>query len=138
MPPLDAPALRIAAAVRAALLAQAQAEVPREACGMLVGAGEVATQCWPLPNEAADPHAEFLMSHGLFAASRRLWAEKLRLLAFYHSHPAGPPVPSAADRARNFRPDLPQVIVGHAPEWTVRAWLGARLESEAPIIVLDD
>ena len=133
---------RVTRMALAALAAHAEADAPHEACGVLVGATEVATAAWRLPNEAADPSREYLMAGGLCAAQRRWRTAGLRLLAYYHSHPSGPARPSAADRMRSPScPDLPHLIVGLAPTpevhaWVTHAWCGARLEIALRIVIV--
>ena len=44
-------------------------------------------------------------------------------LAFFHSHPASPPIPSQTDLERNYYPDTPHLIAGRqGGNWAVRAF----------------
>jgi proteasome lid subunit RPN8/RPN11 len=120
--------LVIPPAVRDAMLAHAQVELPNECVGFLAGTvadgvGTV-TQCLPLVNELASP-TEFLTEpRSVFAAHKAMRAAGTRELAIYHSHPTSPPVPSKKDVAQNtYGLDVAWVIIGLAgPDPEVRAW----------------
>jgi len=83
----------IPAEVRSALVGHAEAELPNEACGLLVLRDGVAERLVPGRNRAAspyrfelevDPETWFLEDEGYE-------------LAVFHSHPASPPRPSRTD-----------------------------------------
>jgi [CysO sulfur-carrier protein]-S-L-cysteine hydrolase len=83
----------IPAEVRSALVEHAQAELPNEACGLLVLSDGVAERLVPGRNRAAspyrfelevDPETWFLEDEGYE-------------LAVFHSHPSSPPRPSRTD-----------------------------------------
>lgn len=83
----------IPAEVRSALVEHAEAELPNEACGLLVLRVSVAERYFPGRNRAAspyrfeleiDPEVWFLEDDGYE-------------LAVFHSHPASPPSPSRTD-----------------------------------------
>jgi proteasome lid subunit RPN8/RPN11 len=83
----------IPAEVRSALVEHAEAELPNEACGLVVLRDGVAERFVPGRNLAAspyrfelevDPEAWFLEDEGYE-------------LAVFHSHPASPPRPSRTD-----------------------------------------
>ena len=110
------------------VIAHARRELPNECCGLLAGvidgnAGRV-TAHFPITNDAASP-TEYATNPGdLMKAFRALRESNSEPLAFYHSHPASPPVPSAKDRARNtYGETVVHIIVGLAGEEPdVRAW----------------
>ncbi len=80
------------------IVADAHDMRPNEACGLIVGKGEQATQIIPVPNVHSEPAHYFRMDPS--ALARHLPAldrQGLRLLGFYHSHPNGDPIPSATD-----------------------------------------
>src|SRR5262249_4581993 len=93
------------------MLAQAQAELPNECCGLLAGkvvttgadaVGEIVAR-YPLINAADMPTIEYSAEEkNLLAAHRDIDRRELDLLAIYHSHPTSDPVPSRKDRERNF------------------------------------
>jgi [CysO sulfur-carrier protein]-S-L-cysteine hydrolase len=83
----------ISAEVRSALVEHAEAELPNEACGLLVLRDGVAERLVPGRNRAAspyrfelevDPETWFLEDEGYE-------------LAVFHSHPSSPPRPSRTD-----------------------------------------
>jgi proteasome lid subunit RPN8/RPN11 len=116
-----------------ALIAQAQAELPNECCGLL--AGKISTspthspeirieKCYPLVNTLRSPREYESEPKEMFTASRDMREHELDLVAIYHSHPASPPIPSKKDLERNFYGDsvIHSIVslVGGTPE--VRGW----------------
>ncbi|HYO88718.1 MAG TPA: M67 family metallopeptidase [Candidatus Limnocylindrales bacterium] len=106
------------------LVALARAGAPREVCGVLLGSvsGEV-TDTVPIANLATAPERTFRMDERALArALTSLPASGLELLAFYHSHPANDPRPSALDIAQAAYPDVAMVIIGLHPSPALTAW----------------
>lgn len=90
--------LQVTSGTIATLLAEATKAAPRECCGLLLGQGGSVTEARPAANLAADPLRHFEIDPAaLFAAHRAERAGGLQLLGYYHSHPAGHPLPSATD-----------------------------------------
>lgn len=88
------------------IVAQAQAELPNECCGLLAGriendVGRVQER-YPLINVAATPERYLSDGGDLPAAFRSMRERSFDLLAIYHSHPTSRPVPSQTDLAQNF------------------------------------
>jgi proteasome lid subunit RPN8/RPN11 len=112
-------------------IAQAQAELPNECCGLLAGKVETVAdgpvgrvvRRLPLVNEAASP-VEFLSEpRSMFAAVREMDRLGVDVLAVYHSHPTSDPIPSRKDRERNYSEDVMTVILSLATEPPqVKAW----------------
>jgi len=95
------------------LIAHARAEAPREACGIIAGQKDRAVEIIPIPNTAANPlHSYYMDERQLVETLSRLQARRLDLLAFYHSHPFGDPIPSRTDIEQASYPDTPYLIVG--------------------------
>lgn len=116
------------------LLKTAQMAAPLEVVGILAG-GQQVQEILPLGNVAANPNKEFVADpNGLVQALRHIRTQNLKLLAFYHSHPQSPPVPSRTD-VDQARWDVPMLILD-AQNQTGRAW---DLESgrEVPIQVVE-
>ncbi len=94
--------LRLSRALADAIRAQAQAAVPEECCGLLLGdaaAGRVDAIA-PAANVAADPvHCFEIDPAALLAAHKAARAGGPQIVGHYHSHPTGEPVPSAVDAA---------------------------------------
>ena len=100
-----------------AMLAQAQAELPNECCGLLSGtlsadgARAVVAQLHPLVNEAASPVEYLSEPRSMLNAEKVRRAAGLEFLAVYHSHPTSPPIPSIKDLQRNYSEDVMNFII---------------------------
>ena len=92
--------LEVTSGVIATLLADAVRTAPDECCGLLLGSAGRVEEAHPAVNVAPDPARHFEIDPAaLFAAHRASRAGGLQLIGYYHSHPAGHPVPSATDCA---------------------------------------
>ncbi len=116
-------------------MAHARAELPNEACGLIVGtapaaAGGTATRWHPTRNRAASPlryeiHPEDLIRVlvGIDDAGEVIWG-------IVHSHVRSPARPSPTDLAAALYPDALYVLVSLSPDEadpdtgaeSVRAW----------------
>jgi proteasome lid subunit RPN8/RPN11 len=86
------------------LLAEARKAHPEEACGLLLGRFGRIWAIRPTRNVHPAPRTHFEIDpRALIAAHRTERAGGLKLLGYYHSHPAGEPIPSATDRALSAR-----------------------------------
>ncbi len=91
--------------------AHLQKEAPREGVGLWAGRREV-ERVIPLPNAHPNPLTGYLAEPlALLRALKALEQEGLSLLAIYHSHPAGPALPSPKD-IKEARWRVPYVIFG--------------------------
>lgn len=80
--------------------AAAAAVHPREACGILLGEGGRITAARPARNVHPSPHTHFEIDpQALIDAHRAARAGGPAVLGYFHSHPQGPAIPSATDRA---------------------------------------
>jgi predicted GIY-YIG superfamily endonuclease/proteasome lid subunit RPN8/RPN11 len=80
--------------------AAARAAYPREACGLLLGEGTRITEARVTANVHPLPETHFEIDpQALVDAHRAARSGGLQVLGYFHSHPAGPPEPSATDRA---------------------------------------
>jgi proteasome lid subunit RPN8/RPN11 len=114
------PMLAIPSSLYQQLLKTAQTASPFEVVGVLAGIGSV-QEILPLENIAAEPTKAFVADPiGLALALRHIRTQGLELLAFYHSHPKSPPIPSKTDYAEA-RWDVPMLILD-AQRQTARAW----------------
>lgn len=78
----------------------AAAARPREACGLLFGAGGAITGFAETANVAATPETRFEIDPAaLFAALRAERAGGPSLVGYWHSHPSGDANPSETDAA---------------------------------------
>jgi desampylase len=107
-----------------AIAAHAERSHPHEACGLLIGL-PVIERAVPAGNVAVDPVRRFEVDPAaLIAAHKAERAGGSRLAGYYHSHPTGAPVPSAADREAAGGDGRVWAIVapGEKTGWTVRFW----------------
>jgi proteasome lid subunit RPN8/RPN11 len=98
-------------------------ELPREACGLLIGrieSGDVVAVAAVPARNAAPGHALFeLDPRALLAADAQAQERSCEIVAIYHSHPDGNAVPSPRDVAE-CDPAWAMLIVGAGGE--TRAW----------------
>lgn len=85
--------MRLSKKVMAAAAAHAEAEYPRECCGLVVARGRALTY-WPCKNIANAPGQQFIVDPLDQAEAEDAGA----LVALVHSHPDAPSTPSEADR----------------------------------------
>jgi [CysO sulfur-carrier protein]-S-L-cysteine hydrolase len=109
------------------MLQHAQAEMPNECCGLLAGIIGTnvlrAAKWYPLVNDAASPIEYRSEPRGMFQAIKDMRGPGHEIVAICHSHPTGAPIPSRTDLARNYSPDVVNLIIGlDGPEPIVRAW----------------
>lgn len=92
--------VEISSAVVGRIIQSASVAMPREACGLLLGARKRISGCTEALNVSADPYQQFEIEPGaLFAALRDERAGGPKLLGYWHSHPYGDPSPSETDLA---------------------------------------
>jgi desampylase len=112
-------ALSISSKLHQQMLVEAAQSPDREVCGLLVGVDGI-ERIIPAANVAIDPSTSFEIDPAtLFAAIRAERSGKARLLGYYHSHPAGPPAPSARDHAQATADGRVWIIIG---EQRLTAW----------------
>lgn len=98
--------MRVAKTTMEQIFAHADAEAPRECCGLLITAGKKQVYI-PCKNEAVGSE-NFQLSAADFAAAE----DQGKVLAVVHSHPNAAPTPSMADRVSCEATGLPWLIVG--------------------------
>jgi proteasome lid subunit RPN8/RPN11 len=126
------------------MVAQAQAELPNECCGLLAGRimredtslletqdvqaqsrliGQVMKR-YPFVNAAASPVEYYSDARSLLEATRDMRQRGLEILAIYHSHPTTHPVPSRRDLERNcYGADVVHLIISLVTEEPeIRGW----------------
>jgi len=103
--------LHLTAEQREAIVAHAQAEAPREACGLLAGAGGQVQRLYRLANSEQSPLSYRPDPREQLRAFEDMEAQGWELLAIYHSHPASPAYPSPRDVGLAYYPDAVYVIV---------------------------
>lgn len=121
-----------------AIISHARADVPNEACGLIIGRGERATEIIRIPNIAANSqHTYHMDERALVSALSKLEALGLELVGIYHSHPASDPIPSQTDIRQATYPETPYLIVGlKNATVSLAAWkMRAGQVSEVPLHV---
>ncbi|MDQ3043767.1 MAG: M67 family metallopeptidase [Chloroflexota bacterium] len=116
--------LRLSLAIRDEIIDHAQAELPRECCGVIAGIDGQATGLYRLTNIEAGNRLYRVDDTELYRIYREIDEQGGEFLAIYHSHPVSPAYPSATDVELAFWADAYYVIcslaVPAAPE--VRAF----------------
>jgi proteasome lid subunit RPN8/RPN11/uncharacterized damage-inducible protein DinB len=111
------PPIRLAAQARAALLAHAREEAPRECCGLLVGTGTMIDECIRSANLDPDPNRYRIDPKVHIEANRRLRGSGRGVIGVYHSHPHSPAIPSRTDYLEAYYSEFIWLIVSlAAPE----------------------
>lgn len=129
------PIVAVPAAIRDAIVAQARAEVPNEACGIVVGDGPAAeggrALRWvPLRNPLASPFRYSIDPNDLLRLTIETDDADEVFWAIVHSHVASPAQPSPTDLRESHYPDAIYLLVSLAPSEadaatgapSVRAW----------------
>lgn len=83
---------------------------PEEACGLVGGRAEQASQIIPITNELHSPVRFRMLPEEQLKAMLLLEDSELDLLAVYHSHPSGPAEPSPTDLKEFFYPGTVMII----------------------------
>lgn len=123
--------LRISRVLHDALLDEAARDASNEVCGLLLGDTHVQAIV-PCANVAVDPHRAFEIDPiTLFQALRRERAGGPRVIGYYHSHPTGSAMPSAADRDQAVSDNRYWVIIAGP---ALAAW---RLTTAGDFIAVD-
>lgn len=118
--------------------AHVQQNLPDEACGLLAAVGDISQAVYPITNQLRSPVRFFMEPRELLAALEAIDAHGWELQAVFHSHPNGPPAPSATDRREYSMPDIPALIwyrprpALNPTEWACRAYI-IHAESYQPL-----
>jgi proteasome lid subunit RPN8/RPN11 len=93
------------------MVAQAKAEAPVEACGILAGRDNKVEKLYKMTN--VDNSSDHFMMEPAeqFKVVKDIRSAGLEMLAIYHSHPETPARPSAEDIRLALTPDVIYVIV---------------------------
>jgi proteasome lid subunit RPN8/RPN11 len=94
-----------------AMIEQARAAVPAEACGLLAGAGGRAVQIYKIPNADPSIYRYNMEPRAQLAAMLDMEAHDWDLLAIYHSHTHTPAYPSPTDIGQALYPDAYYAIL---------------------------
>lgn len=121
--------LTLPRAIAEALLAQARAEMPNEACALLSGslASGLVTRYHPARNGEQSPLRYNVHPDDLVRITFDIEEAGEELVAIFHSHTRSPAVPSATDRRAAMYPDPFYLLASLSeadapPERALRAW----------------
>ena len=93
------------------MLAQARAEAPVEACGILTGHENRVLELYKMTNSDQSTDHFMMAPEEQFAVVKDIRTKGLEMLAIYHSHPETPARPSEEDIRLAFTPEVLYVIV---------------------------
>ncbi len=107
-----------------AIVTQAHAVYPEEACGLVAGRDGRATSLYQASNVAEDRRRYYVVDPQTLLRQIDFAKRGEMLLAIYHSHPLSSPVPSATDAAGAYYPAAVYLIVSLAnpTQPAVRGW----------------
>ena len=103
--------IRISRAALEAVVRHARREQPNECCGLLIGTEAEIEEARPARNLRPGPTRFLIDPQDHFKALREARASGRLVRGAYHSHPHGPPTPSATDVAEAHDPALVHLIV---------------------------
>jgi len=104
-------ALEIRQEIFVEMLAQARAEAPIEACGILAGHENRVLELYKMTNSDQSTDHFMMAPEEQFAVVKDIRTKGLEMLAIYHSHPETPARPSAEDVRLALTPEVLYVIV---------------------------
>lgn len=105
-------ALRLPGDMAAELIDHAQAEYPKEACGIIGGPPGEAGKLYRLTNVDPDPIMRYNADpKELKRVTDDIYDHDWDVVAIYHSHTHSPAFPSATDVDRAFYPEASYVLV---------------------------
>lgn len=106
--------LRLPKAFTEAIVTQALAEHPNEACGLLAGTDAAATKLFPMTNAERSAVIYRIEPREQLRVFNQIEDEGLELVGIYHSHTRSPAYPSATDVSLAYYPEAVYVIVSLA------------------------
>ncbi|MDH3688449.1 MAG: M67 family metallopeptidase [Gammaproteobacteria bacterium] len=99
-------------------------DLPKEACGLVAGRNGTSIEVYPVENVLDSPNRFLMDAEQQLKIFQTLERRGWDLLAIYHSHPTGPPQPSATDVEETYYPDAISLIWSRlANEWMCRAFV---------------
>jgi proteasome lid subunit RPN8/RPN11 len=95
--------------------------LPNEACGLLAGGDGQVQKVYLITNIDHSPVSYQMAPAELLQALTEMDERGWGLLAIFHSHPAGPPIPSPTDISQAYYPDSAYAIFSLANnQWQAR------------------
>lgn len=93
------------------MVAHVQDGLPNEACGLLGGLDGRVHKVYAVTNAAQSPVSYTMDPLEQVRAMVAIEEAGWELLGIFHSHPQGPPAPSATDLAKAYYPDAAYIIL---------------------------
>ena len=93
------------------ILAHCQSRYPKEACGLLAGAGDAVTQVYPMTNVEDSPVGYAMDPKEQLKVLKEIRNSGLEIVGIYHSHVASEATPSQKDVRLAFYPEVSYLIV---------------------------
>ena len=106
--------MRLPRAFADAIVDQAKAEHPNEACGLVAGTDRTATKLFKMTNAERSPVIYRMDPAEQLRVFNEIDESGLDLVAIYHSHTRSPAYPSSTDVALAYYPDAVYLIVSLA------------------------
>jgi proteasome lid subunit RPN8/RPN11 len=133
--------LRLPEEMAREIVEHAQAEYPREACGLIGGVDGRAMRLYRLTNVDPDPVMRYNADpKELKRATDDIYANDWDVVAIYHSHTHSPAFPSPTDVERAFYPEASYVLVSlmdrQRPDLRAFRIVGGRV-SEIQVVRVD-
>ena len=106
--------LRIREVCYQLMVQDAFSRLPKEACGILSGKGEVAESFFAMKNTDDSPVSYLMDPKEQFHVMKHIREREEEMLVIYHSHVASPAVPSAKDVQLAFYPNVYYLLISLA------------------------
>ncbi|MBI4342626.1 MAG: M67 family metallopeptidase [Candidatus Omnitrophica bacterium] len=103
--------MRISRALYGEIIAHCQSRYPKEACGLLAGAGGAVAQVYPMTNVEDSPIGYSMDPKEQLRVERQMRAQGQQLLGIYHSHTATDAYPSSVDVRLSISPEVSYVLI---------------------------
>ncbi len=100
------------------------ADLPNESCGLLAGSKNQSLKVFPITNILKNPVRYQMDPEQQIKALIEIEENDFDLLAIYHSHPAGPAIPSLTDVAEAMYPESVFLIFSPgSDQWNFRGFM---------------
>lgn len=131
-------ALQLSRALMQEMQGHVEQRSPLEACGLLAGKGMRAMRVYLIKNMLNSPVRFRMDTLEQLRAFEAIESDGLELVAIFHSHPAGPAVPSPTDIEEAYYQVFSIIWSPQAEGWLARAfWIESGCVAEVPIKILE-
>ena len=114
------------------------AHAPLEACGLVAGRAGTSAAVITVTNALGSPVQFRMDAQEQFRAFEQIEAADQDILAIFHSHPNGPPVPSPTDLAEAAYPVVNLIWTLVNGEWTARGfWIEGGVYTEVTLELVE-